>query len=186
MKKTRIEKINSMKKFADVVVNDSSFFDEEKKDEIWYGGNVVEVYYKDYKLELNAYGETRGIIAYRDKEGVVHIDDFCDKNEDGLVGSLLKEIGVKSDDEFEIIYDNYTDDAQILKDFEDLEKEGKKVLIASSDSNWFELDIYKKNNDKYDLVYDGVDNCCDIDEIIFESKKVLSNYIDDYIGAVGY
>lgn len=183
MKKTRIEKINSMKKFADVVVNDSSFFDEKKNDEIWYGGNVVEVYYKDYKLELNAYGETRGVIAYRDKEGEVHIDDFCDKNNDGLAGKLLKEIGVQSDDEFEIIYNNYTDDEQILDDFEALEREGKKVLIASGNSNWFELDIYKKNNDKYDLVYDEFEGCC-IDEVIFESKKVLVNYINACVDAV--
>ena len=179
MKKTKLERFNNMKKFlSHYEVNDLAFFNEEKNDEIWYGDNLITIYYNDYKIELNTCGETRGTIVYRDKNGTIQIEDYCDKNEDGLVGKILKRIGVVSDREFENVYGNYDDEEQMIRDFEEMEQEGKKVLIASWDNNWFELDTYHKDNDdKYNLVYDSAEES--IESILFDSEEELVNYIDE-------
>jgi len=128
--------------------------DAKHLDCIWYGGPVGHIKYKDYKIEIGAYGDIC-IGGAIDGEDVY----FKDKHN---YGRFFEEFGGKLDDKlFYQLLDSPTE-----KNFLNLEN-----------SNWFEVDLYDPDGNWVDLC--GMDNVLENNILdCFEDVSAYFEYVD--------
>ena len=107
-------------------------FDNEHKDSIWYGGDIVTIENDDYSVTISACGDIRAII---------NGNYYCDKNNGGMFAEYLPK---------EKIFDD-----------NDLKQAIEEGRIEFEDNNWFEAIIWDKKSkdyvDTWDTIIDDLD-----------------------------
>ena len=102
-------------------------FDNEHKDSIWYGGNIVSIKYKNYTITIGAFGDICGYIKG---------EYYRDKNNGGMFREYLNEQGIYSDKDIQKAYENNE--------------------IELENNNWFEAFIWDNKAKNYIETYDTV------------------------------
>lgn len=107
-------------------------FDNEHKDSIWYGGDIVAIEIDDYTVTIGAYGDIR---AY------INGEYYSDKGNGGMFAEYLPEQNILND--------------------QDLKQAIRKGKIEFENNNWFEAVIWDNKNEKYiesfDTIIDDLD-----------------------------
>ena len=107
-------------------------FDNQHKDSVWYGGDIVSIEFGRYTIIIGAFGDIRACI---------NGDYYCDKNNGGMFKEYLNEQHIYND--------------------EDLSKAEQEGKIEFGNNNWFEAVIWdnkaKDYVESYDTVIDELD-----------------------------
>ena len=107
-------------------------FDNEHKDSIWYGGDIVSIEYKHYTITIGAYGDIRAII---------NGEYYCDKSNGGMFAEYLPEQNIYND--------------------QDLQRAVEENRIEFENNNWFEAVIWDNKKKQYieswDTIIDELD-----------------------------
>lgn len=133
-----------------------------KKNCLWYGGSIANVYYKDARFLITANGDVSGDI-YEDGEFLV---SFKDKRNQGNFAHVIKEYlpEINSDEKLlEIINEEYTTEAIKTK---------KITTIDLFNNNWIEVLIFKNDEFIDDFLIDSTDD-------IEEAVKLVSDEVED-------
>lgn len=140
---------------------------ENKKDVLWYGGDVVEITYKKMRLYLCANGDVRGAI-YKDGEELITFKDKSNKgNFSYIIDSYLPE--VNSDTALKEILS-----LDII--FEEEIKEKQLTAIILDNNNWWEAFVEIDGHFIDSFTIDVSDN---LDESI---EYIKTNIEDIYSG----
>ena len=102
-------------------------FENERKDSIWYGGDIVSVDIGRYEITIGAYGDIRAL---------VNGNYYTDKCNDGNFIDYLREEGINNDKELKMAIE--------------------KHKIKFENNNWFEAFIWDKKNKDYVETYDTI------------------------------
>lgn len=138
-----------------------------KKNCLWYGGSIANVYYKDVRFLIAANGDVSGDI-YENGEFVV---SFKDKRNQGNFAYVVKDYlpDVDSDEKLlEIINEEYTT--------EDI-KTKKITTIDLFNNNWIEVLIFKNNEFVNDFLLEDTD---DIEEAVKLVCDEVENIYNEY------
>ena len=107
-------------------------FNNERKDSIWYGGDIVKIIIGRYHITIGAYGDVR---AY------INDEHYVDKCNDGSFAEYLPEQEIYNDD--------------------DLLRAIEENRIEFENNNWYEAFIWddktKDYIDTYDTIIDELD-----------------------------
>lgn len=136
----------------------------DKRNCIWYGGSVANIYYKDVKLVLAAIGDVRGDI-YKDGE---YLTSFKDKRNYGdfahVINGYLPEID--SDEKLLKILNNELTEEEI--------KRNHLTAIMLDNNNWWEVLIFRDADCIDSYIVDSTDN---LDEAM---QKTIDNIEEIY------
>lgn len=102
-------------------------FDNEHKDSIWWGGDIVSIEYGKYTITIGAYGDVRAII---------NDEYYCDKGNGGMFAEYLPEQKIFND--------------------KDLQKAIKENRIEFENNNWFEAVIWDNKKKEYVETWDTI------------------------------
>lgn len=102
-------------------------FKNERKDSIWYGGDIVSIHLGKYQITIGAYGDIRATI---------NGNYYCDKCNGGNFVDYLIQEGIHNDKELSMAIQN-----------------GK---IEFENNNWFEAVIWDTKKKDYVETYDTV------------------------------
>lgn len=102
-------------------------FDNEHKDSIWYGGDIVNIQLGRYSVTIGAYGDVRAII---------NGNYYCDKCNGGNFKDYLKEENINNDKE--------------------LKQALEENRINWENNNWFEAYIWDNKKKDYIETYDTI------------------------------
>jgi hypothetical protein len=107
-------------------------YTNDRKDSVWYGGDVVRVKYGDYLIIVSAVGEIRAKI---------NGEYYCDKNNYGLFKDYLVENGITNDKELKNAIEN--------------------GMVEFYGNNWLEIIVWDDTNKDYvemcDTIIDELD-----------------------------
>lgn len=123
-------------------------FTQERKDSIWYGGDIVVIELERYQITIGAYGEIRACI---------NDNYYCDKCNGGSFAEYLVEEGINNDTE--------------------LKEAIEKGIISFENNNWFEAFIWDKQEKDYVETYDTVIDELSPDDDFSWIKDWLENLI---------
>lgn len=136
-----------------------------KKNSLWYGGHIANVYYKDVRFLIAVYGDVCGDI-YENGEFLI---SFKDKRNQGNFAYVVKDYlpEINSDDKLlEIINETYT--------VEDI-KNKKITTINLFNNNWIEVLIFKNNNLIDDFMLEDTDDVEEAVKMVFDEAENIYN-----------
>ena len=180
MKLSRDEMLKKLQENPDVTDEYvDTAYNENKQASEWYGGTVMSYEWKNrYLVRVCAYGDVRGEIFKRDPitGKCASVEEFCDKNNAGVLAELLAFYGAEKDSDIFITCD--WPDLDYIQELSDANPT-YPLIVFESNNNWFELEIYDKETREF--ITDSM--CMDTLDYVEDALdfKWIQSTIDDII-----